>query len=149
MSTAVLDAYALLALLLAEPGCESVRAVLPDAAISAVNFSEVIGHYVRNGVAEAQVRQVLDPLPLQVVPFDTDLAYVAGLLLPATKSAGLSAQHRPSQLGQHMAKSRRALCSPRRSPAGGFGAAYCTVATAVQETMIPGHRCSPRTDRVR
>ncbi len=89
MSTAVLDASALLALLLAEPGGEAVRAVLPDAAISAVNFSEVIGHYVRNGVAEAQVRQVLDPLPLQVVPFDTDLAYVAGLLLPATKS-GLS-----------------------------------------------------------
>jgi ribonuclease VapC len=90
MSPAVLDASALLALLQAEPGGEAVRAVLPDAAISAVNFSEGTGLYVRNGVAEAQVRQVLDPLPLQVVPFDTDLAYVAGLLLPATKSAGLS-----------------------------------------------------------
>ena len=90
MSTAVLDASALLALLLAEPGGETVRAVLADAAISSVNFCEVIGHYVRNGVAEAHVREVLDPLPLEIVPFDTDLAYVAGLLLPATKSAGLS-----------------------------------------------------------
>jgi ribonuclease VapC len=90
MSTAVLDASALLALLLAEPGGETVRAVLADAAISAVNFSEVIGHYVRNGVAEAQIRQVLDPLPLDIVPFDLELAYVAGLLLPATRSAGLS-----------------------------------------------------------
>jgi ribonuclease VapC len=86
----VLDASALLALLLAEPGGETVRAVLADAAMSAVNFREVIGHYVRNGVTEAQVRQVLDPLPLDFVPFDMELAYAAGLLLPATRSAGLS-----------------------------------------------------------
>ena len=90
MTEAVLDASALLALLLAEPGAETVRAVLADAAISAVNFSEVVGHYARNGVAEAQIRQVLDPLPLELAPFDADLGYVAGLLLPATRSAGLS-----------------------------------------------------------
>jgi ribonuclease VapC len=90
MTEAVLDASALLALLLAEPGAERVRAVLADAAISAVNFSEVVGHYARNGVGEAQVRQVLDPLPLERVPFDADLAYAAGLLLPATRPAGLS-----------------------------------------------------------
>src|SRR5206468_4771884 len=90
MTEAVLDASALLALLLAEPGAEKVRAVLADAVISAVNFSEVVGHYTRNGVGQVQVRQVLDPLPLERVPFDAELAFAAGMLLPTTKPAGLS-----------------------------------------------------------
>jgi len=90
MTQAVLDASALLALLLDEPGAEAVRAVLADAAISAVNLSEVVGHYARNGVTETDARQMLDPLPIERVPFDAELAYAAALLLPATKSAGLS-----------------------------------------------------------
>jgi PIN domain nuclease of toxin-antitoxin system len=90
MTEVVLDASALLALLLAERGAERVRAVLAGGAMSTVNFSEVVGHYARNGVEEAQVRRVLDPLPLEQIPFDSALAYAAGLLLPATKPAGLS-----------------------------------------------------------
>jgi PIN domain nuclease of toxin-antitoxin system len=90
MTQAVLDASALLALLLAEPGGHTVRAVLADAAISTVNLSEVVAHYARNGIAEAEIRPMLDPLPLDRVGFDSDLAYAAGLLLPVTKSAGLS-----------------------------------------------------------
>ncbi len=90
MTEAVLDASALLALLLAEPGAEKIRAVLADAAISAVNFGEVVGHYARNGVAEAQIRQVLDPMPIERVPFDAELAYAVGSLVPVTISAGLS-----------------------------------------------------------
>jgi ribonuclease VapC len=90
MTQAVLDASALLALLLAEPGAEKIRAVLADTAISAVNFGEVVAHYARNGIAEAQIRQVLDPMPMERVPFDAELAYAVGLLLPVTKSAGLS-----------------------------------------------------------
>ena len=86
----VLDASALLALLLAEAGAEKVRAVLTEAVMSAVNFSEVVAHYARNGAGEAQVRQVLDPLPLEKVAFDDDLAYAAGLLWVPTRRAGLS-----------------------------------------------------------
>lgn len=48
MTGAVLDASALLALLLAEPGEERVRAVLPDSAMTTVNFGEVVGHFARN-----------------------------------------------------------------------------------------------------
>jgi PIN domain nuclease of toxin-antitoxin system len=90
MTQAVLDASALLALLLAEPGGDAVRAVLADAAMSTINLSEVVAHYARNGIGEAQIRQVLDPLPFERVPFDDDLAYAAGVLLPATRQAGLS-----------------------------------------------------------
>ena len=90
MTAAVLDASALLALLLDEPGAKAVQAVLADSAISAVNLGEVVGHFARNGVAEADIRAVLDPLPVAVHPFDTEQGYGVGLLLPRTRSAGLS-----------------------------------------------------------
>jgi ribonuclease VapC len=90
MTLAVLDASAPLALLLGEPGRERVRAVLPQSALTAVNFAEVVGHFARNGAAERDIRLVLDPLPIDLVAFDEDLAYAAGLLLPATRQAGLS-----------------------------------------------------------
>ncbi|HIJ37747.1 MAG TPA: type II toxin-antitoxin system VapC family toxin [Rhodospirillaceae bacterium] len=90
MITAILDASALLAVLLDEPGSEKVRSALASAGISEVNLSEVIGHFSRNGAAESDIRTVLDPLPVERYPFDGELAYSAGLLLPLTKSAGLS-----------------------------------------------------------
>ena len=90
MTIAVLDASALLALLLGERGSDTVQAVLADSAMSIVNLCEVIGHYARNGVAEGDIRQVLEPLPIVLHPFDADQAYSVGLLLPATKPFGLS-----------------------------------------------------------
>jgi PIN domain nuclease of toxin-antitoxin system len=90
MSVAVLDASAVLALLLDEPGADRVRAVFADSAITTVNFAEVVGHFARNGVAEPDIRRVLEPLPIERIAFDEELAYGAGLLLPATKAAGLS-----------------------------------------------------------
>ena len=90
MITAILDASALLAVLLDEPGSEKVRAVLSESGMNEVNLSEVIGHFARNGATEESIRQALDPLPIDRHPFDGDLAYRAGLLLPLTKSVGLS-----------------------------------------------------------
>jgi ribonuclease VapC len=90
MASVVLDASALLALLLDEPGAEAVRAVLPGSAMSTVNLAEVVGHYARNGVARERIAEVLSPLPVEHVPTDTALAYDTGLLIAATRSAGLS-----------------------------------------------------------
>ncbi|HIJ62578.1 MAG TPA: type II toxin-antitoxin system VapC family toxin [Rhodospirillaceae bacterium] len=90
MITSILDASALLAVLLGEPGSDKVRGVLADSGISDVNLSEVVGHFARNGATETDIRSVLDPLPIERFSFDGELAYAAGLLLPLTKSAGLS-----------------------------------------------------------
>jgi ribonuclease VapC len=90
MTSAVLDASALLALLLGEPGFDRVRAVIADCAITTVNIGEVVGHYARAGASETDIRLVLDPLLIERVPFDESLAFVAGMLLPVTRSAGLS-----------------------------------------------------------
>lgn len=86
----VLDASALLALLLNENGSVAVSAVLAEPALCTVNLGEVVGHFARNGVAEADIRRVLEPLPIESHAFDDDLAYAAGLLQPHTRSAGLS-----------------------------------------------------------
>ena len=90
MISAVLDASALLALLLGEPGSEKVRAVLDESALTTVNLAEVVGHFARNGAVERDIRPVLDPLPVDLIGFDEELAFTAGLLLPATRQAGLS-----------------------------------------------------------
>jgi PIN domain nuclease of toxin-antitoxin system len=58
MTSTVLDASALLALLRGEPGAEKVKAVLPDSAMSAVNLAEVVGYLARSGAEEGGVRQI-------------------------------------------------------------------------------------------
>jgi ribonuclease VapC len=90
MTAAVLDASALLALILGEPGGDTVQGVVTDCAMTAVNLGEVVGHFARVGSSEADIRLMLDPLPFVRVAVDEELAFIAGLMLPATRAAGLS-----------------------------------------------------------
>jgi ribonuclease VapC len=90
MSDVVLDASALLALLQVEPGADVVTEALPRAVISAVNLSEVIAKLCAAGMPEKVVHQVLEPLGLEIIPFNSEQAYQAGLLRTATREAGLS-----------------------------------------------------------
>jgi ribonuclease VapC len=90
MTETVLDASALVALLRGEPGGSRVENALAESAMTTVNLAEVIGHFARKGASEAEIREMLDPLPFARVPLDDELAYQAGILLPVTRSAGLS-----------------------------------------------------------
>jgi PIN domain nuclease of toxin-antitoxin system len=91
MSSAVLDASAVLALLHREPGGEQVgAAVALGATISTVNLAEVIGRLADAGVPEETITAALEPLGLEVVAFDEPLALQTGLLRPVTRAAGLS-----------------------------------------------------------
>jgi len=85
MTAAVLDASALLALILGEPGGDKVQRLLTDCAVTAVNLGEVIGHFAGIGASEADIRLMLDPLPFVRVALDEELAFIAGLMLPATR----------------------------------------------------------------
>ena len=108
MSEIVLDASALIAALLGEPGEEKVRAaVAAGAALSTVNLSEVVSHFARRGHGRDAILDLLAPLPIEIVSFDSALAATAGLLVNETRSAGLSlgdraclalAQHRAAQV---------------------------------------------------
>lgn len=104
MSNVVLDASALLALLNQEPGSDSVAAAVRDGAVmAAVNLSEVVAKLSEAGVPEAAIRSAIHSFPLEVAPFDADLAYASGLLRPLTRAAGLSLGDRAClALGQRL-----------------------------------------------
>ena len=90
MSEVVLDASALLALLLEEVGGTELADRAAGAAISSVNLAEVVGRLADRGVPPDVCRDELGGLDLAVVPFEEDAAYTAGTLRPITRKAGLS-----------------------------------------------------------
>jgi ribonuclease VapC len=86
----VLDASALLAGLLREPGAARVASALDAAVMSAVNVAEVAAALARNGAAEGEVRAALRAVAVTTVAADEELAIDAGLLRALTDRAGLS-----------------------------------------------------------
>lgn len=90
MSRAVIDASALLALLLGEPGAERVKAVLDGGLVSLVNMAEIVTHYAKLGAARPDVEALLRPLPIRLVPIDAALSFDAGMLRSLTIEGGLS-----------------------------------------------------------
>ncbi len=90
MTTIALDASALLALLLGEPGGEKVESALDGALIAAVNLAEIVSHYAKLGAQRSDIETLLRPLPIRVIPIDTELSYEAGMLRPLTAKLGLS-----------------------------------------------------------
>lgn len=90
MSSAVLDATALLAVLYREPGSEAVAPVLYGATVSAINYSEVLKKVVERGGDIAMTSHFLDRQQLNIVPFDRERAIAAAAILPHTKAHGLS-----------------------------------------------------------
>lgn len=90
MSSVVLDASALIALMREEPGHDRVDKVVREAAISTVNLSEVGTHFVSHGYDLIEVLNDIRALPLSVAPFDIDDAEAAAALRSTTKQFGLS-----------------------------------------------------------
>lgn len=90
MPDVVLDASAVLAYLRGEPGADRVLSVMPGAAISAVNLSEVIQKLLDLGAPEEVVIESIGQLPCRIVAFDGEQAVEAGLLRVRTRAKGLS-----------------------------------------------------------
>jgi len=88
--TVVLDASALIAFLLEEPGAEVVAQHLSDALVSSVNMTEVVAKLVDLGQTSEEITLTLRRLGSRIVPFDAAQALAAGLLRHATRAAGLS-----------------------------------------------------------
>ena len=90
MSKVVLDASALLAVLRREPGRDVVEPLLVGAAVSAVNYSEVIKKAVEAGGKASETQALLRLMDLVVVAFDEPQAVAAGALFGQTRVKGLS-----------------------------------------------------------
>jgi PIN domain nuclease of toxin-antitoxin system len=87
----VLDASALLSILLDELGQERVNQILDRSLIHAVNLAEVVGRLVRSGMPAARAVAVLRELSLAVDEgFGTERAEFCGALLGTRRDLGLS-----------------------------------------------------------
>jgi PIN domain nuclease of toxin-antitoxin system len=86
----VVDASAVLAVLLDEPRSERVRPFLSRAAIGAVNLSEVVAKLQERGMPDDAIDRALAHLDLDVVAFDAAQAVAAGKLRARTRALGLS-----------------------------------------------------------
>ena len=90
--TRVFDASAVLAAIFDEPGGERVTGLWADGEniISTVNYAEVISKLAERGMTDAEIRIVMEGVPLKPTEFDQEAAHAAGLLRRLTKALGLS-----------------------------------------------------------
>lgn len=86
----MLDASALLAFVHKETGWESLRDVIDRAAMSAVNWSEVVAAAARQGVQTDGFRAEVEAAGIRILPFTADDAELCASLLPETRALGLS-----------------------------------------------------------
>lgn len=87
----MLDASALLALILDESGADVVQAALDhEVLLSVVNFAEVIGRAERAGIKPEDARNGILALPLQLVQLDEKMAFEMGKLAGVGRPLGLS-----------------------------------------------------------
>jgi PIN domain nuclease of toxin-antitoxin system len=122
----VLDASALIAYLLKEPGQHLVADALADGAVMcAGNLAEVVTVLVRGGFTADEEMDVVSDTPVTCRDLDFDLAVRCGALYAATRSAGLS-------LGDRMCL---ALALRERLPALTANRAWSAIAAAVGATV--------------
>ena len=90
MARVVLDSSAVLAVLQLEKGADVVMDNLKEAAISAINLTEVATKLVDKGHTIAEARRTIAMLGMDVEPVDERQAYAAAALRAETKAKGLS-----------------------------------------------------------
>jgi len=86
----VVDASAVIALLVGEPFTRFDPSQVPNALISAVNLSEVLARLQEIGMPEREAAIAVARLNLRVVAFDEPQARAAARLRSVTRHAGLS-----------------------------------------------------------
>jgi PIN domain nuclease of toxin-antitoxin system len=86
----ILDASAMLALLFAERGAESVFPQAKGGLLLSVNFAEVIQRAIQAGGTAEEAESRIDLLEIAVVPFDRALARIAAELRESTSIIGAS-----------------------------------------------------------
>lgn len=88
----VLDASAVLAWIFREPGADRVASLMQTETcwLCSVNAAEIVSRLADAERPEAALRQVIDHIGAQLVPFDHSHATESGLMRPLTRHLGLS-----------------------------------------------------------
>ncbi|WP_417425668.1 type II toxin-antitoxin system VapC family toxin [Hoeflea sp.] len=87
---AVVDSSVVLAVLRNEEGSERAVLALADGHLSSVNAAEVVTRLIDLGYEPDRAVSTLSRTRLSVVPFDEELALLAGRLRTVTRHRGLS-----------------------------------------------------------
>lgn len=90
MTSVVLDASAVLALLHKERGADQVERHLAGAALLTVNYSEVLKKSIEKGGSLPVTQSIIRGLQIEIIPFDERLASETALLWNQAKKVGLS-----------------------------------------------------------
>jgi PIN domain nuclease of toxin-antitoxin system len=86
----VLDASAVLAVLLAEPGADTIAPRLAGSLMASVNLAEVLSKLAERGEDPHYFDDVVRRLGVVIEPVTADQALEAARLRPITKALGLS-----------------------------------------------------------
>jgi ribonuclease VapC len=86
----VLDSSAILAEVHAEPGAETVRAALPNACMSSVNYAETITKLIEEGMPFRQAEDLVERLAIEVIDADKHRGMLAGAMHEETRRTGVS-----------------------------------------------------------
>ena len=80
--TRIFDASAVLAAIFDEPGGGRVTELWSDGEnlLCTVNYAEVVAKLAERGMTDAEVRVVMEGVPLKLAEFDQETALAAGLL---------------------------------------------------------------------
>ncbi len=84
----VFDTSAVIALLRAEPGAETVALWVGQAAMSAVNLQELVKSLLGRGLALPVIEEIVSDLRLEIHDHDRAAAFAAAALVDATKEHG-------------------------------------------------------------
>jgi len=90
VNSVVLDASAIIAFLLQEPGAAIVGEYLTDGIASAVNIAEVGTRLSDLDMGDVQIRRSMSVLGLEIRPFDLEAAYAVAVMRAKTRNKGLS-----------------------------------------------------------
>ncbi len=90
MTSVVLDASALLAVMNHEPGADIVRVSIVGSLMSAVNYSEVMKKTIERSIAVSSLHALIETASIEIVTFDRALAEASAELYPETKAHGMS-----------------------------------------------------------
>jgi ribonuclease VapC len=86
----VVDASAVLTLLLGENGSDVVLQIVDESEMSAVNLSECMQRAIDRGHAAKTVADLVEEIGVTIVPFDTQMAQETAELRSETKTLGIS-----------------------------------------------------------
>lgn len=90
MATSLFDSSALLAVIKKETGYQKIEPYLNNSFICSVNYCEVITILCLGGMSLREAEDIIRPLVQEIMPFDAQLASMAGELSVLTKELGLS-----------------------------------------------------------